>query len=589
MPSSDDYKKMSIKEAVEEIERGHLFLPAIQRHFVWTPNKIINLFDSIMLRYPIGTFLFWTVSKDYINEKKYSIYRFIQNYNERDNYLNERVGNPITHVSEITAVLDGQQRISSMYMALKGSIAFRKPKTKNTYPEKLLYLNLVTKNIKEDDDEETNTFDFQLLTNDELNEINLKEKDLPLNQKKHVWFLVKEVLNWEDTHDVTDYYCKKGYSENSIIIGNLMTLWHRICEEKIINYYNVNNNNLNNVLDIFIRVNSGGVILSKTDLLFSTIVAQWDDARSEFEDLLKEINHIGEHFNFNNDFLMRACLVLTDSPVLFKVETFKEDNIKRIKNSWGKIKESLINVVTIISEFGFNGDNLLSQNAIIPIAYHIFKGGNIDEPNKKEIKNYLISSLLRKVFSTKGDAVLRTIRVNMRKENKSIEEVYELKNQNFEFSEFIKMKLPGDHRLNLNDEDIEEILQEKKGTAYTFMVLSLLYPHYKWNNTVIHQDHIHPFASFSTEKLKAIGLQKPEIAKWQEYANQLPNLELLLSKENESKNDTPFDNWLSLQKNRYEYLKRNYIPNVSFDFSNFIEFFEKRKEIMKREIKNIFS
>lgn len=285
---------------------------------------------------------------------------------------------------------------------------------------------------------------------------------------------------------------------------------------------------------------------------------------------------------------MRTCLVLTDSPVLFKVETFKEDNILKIKNSWGNIKEALKKVVAIISEFGFNGDNLLSQNAIIPIAYYVFKGGIIDESCKNEIKKYLISSLLKKVFSTKGDAVLRTIRSSIRNEIKLPSGIttYELKNAHFAYSMFTQMKLPGDHKFSLSDDDIEDLFQNKKG-AYTFMVLSLLYPQFKWKTTVIHQDHIHPSKIFSTTNLKNIGIKEKDIPIWQNGADQLANLELLYGSDNESKNDSLFKHWIALQPDKSEYMKRNYIPDVSFELNNFEEFITKRKKIMIAELKSV--
>ncbi len=582
----DEYHQMTIRDIILQIENGELYLPAIQRHFVWKPDKIENLFDSIMLGYPIGTFLFWKVTAQLINDKKYSIYRFIQNYNERDNSLNEKVGRPII-ITEITAVLDGQQRIGSMYMALKGSVAFKKPKARrdnrDAYPEKQLYLNILKSN--KSDDEEDTCFEFNFLSNEEYEQACEDEKDISLENRPHLWFLVKNVLGWNQPDDATTFAIEKGWIQNKIIVGNLIRLWHRICKESIINYFEVKNDNLDNVLDIFVRVNSGGVILSKTDLLFSTIVSQWDDARDEFEKLLVDINQIGEHFNFNNDFLMRACLVLTDSPVLFKVETFKEENIDKIKNGWGAIKTSLIKVVTLISGFGFNGENLLSQNAIIPIAYYIFKDGVLDDNSKTEIKKYLITSLLKKVFSTKGDAVLRTIRSNMRNENKIDSGIitYELKSNKFLYSQFTSMKLPGDHRFSLSDEDIEELFQNKKG-PYTFMVLSLLYPQYKWNTTVIHQDHIHPISSFKKEHLKEIGIKNDDISNWINVGDQLANLELLVGSENESKNDSTFKEWFKRQPDPVEYRKRNYIPDVSYEFSDFLNFVKERKEIMKKEI-----
>lgn len=86
-------------------------------------------------------------------------------------------------------------------------------------------------------------------------------------------------------------------------------------------------------IDIFVRVNSGGTILSKSDLLFSTIVSHWDKARDEIDKLLSEINKKGEGFKFSNDFIMRTCLYLLDMSVALKVETFKKDSVLKSKKT----------------------------------------------------------------------------------------------------------------------------------------------------------------------------------------------------------------------------------------------------------------
>ena len=52
------YEKKSIKEIIDAVNRGRVYLPAIQRKYVWGDSQITRLMDSIMLLYPIGTFLF---------------------------------------------------------------------------------------------------------------------------------------------------------------------------------------------------------------------------------------------------------------------------------------------------------------------------------------------------------------------------------------------------------------------------------------------------------------------------------------------------------------------------------------------------
>ena len=65
------YVTKGISKVVQDIYVGNVFLPAIQRKYVWTPNQITRLMDSIMCGYPFGTFLFWRVKYRVANAKCY--------------------------------------------------------------------------------------------------------------------------------------------------------------------------------------------------------------------------------------------------------------------------------------------------------------------------------------------------------------------------------------------------------------------------------------------------------------------------------------------------------------------------------------
>lgn len=114
---------LRICDVIKDLEKDRYLLPAIQREFVWKPEKICGLFDSLMRGYPIGTFLFWTISADHVAD--YRFYRFMRSYHERDNYRCEQLDNPPKE--GFHAVLDGQQRMTALYIGLRGSYATKKP------------------------------------------------------------------------------------------------------------------------------------------------------------------------------------------------------------------------------------------------------------------------------------------------------------------------------------------------------------------------------------------------------------------------------------------------------------------------------
>jgi hypothetical protein len=410
---------------------------------------------------------------------------------------------------------------------------------------------------------------------------------------------------WGKDPEIDDYYdsllerkdisnnVSKSIEKKRKQIKKILRILHqRLVLEKLINYFTIKEQDLDNILDIFVRVNSGGTVLSKSDLLFSTIVASWQEGRKKIETFLENINEKGDGFSFDNDFIMRSCLVLTDCPVLFKVRSFRKENIDRIKNEWVKIKSAVSKSVDLLVDFGFNGDNLTSQNAVIPIAYYFVKGGNSDPRSKTELRRYLIHSLLSKTYGGHGDRVLSGFRESLRKEDA---DTYVLKQNNFSLDQLADAKLPGKRSLKITEEDIEQILEYNKG-SYTFMVLSLLYPNLKFGQVKFHQDHIHPTSLFTEAKLKKHGIPQKRWEEWQEKKDQLPNLQLMEGRENESKNKTPFKQWLhgtdangnSNVIDIDKFKKDNYLPDgISLEFRYFEGFFETRKNLLRKEIKKV--
>src|SRR4051812_4018435 len=157
----------TIKETLQAIQQSKYVLPAIQREFVWKPEQIARLFDSLMQGYPFGTFLFWKVEG--VNSGNYKFYAFVRNYHERDNPHCPQL--PVFHDKELTAVLDGQQRLTALNIGLSGSMAWRLPykwKTSpDAYPERHLHLDLLAD--RPGGDEGGEKYRFEFLTEERAN------------------------------------------------------------------------------------------------------------------------------------------------------------------------------------------------------------------------------------------------------------------------------------------------------------------------------------------------------------------------------------------------------------------------------------
>ncbi|MBH0260555.1 DUF262 domain-containing protein [Helicobacter pylori] len=259
----------SIKEVVDELNVRY-FLPDIQREYVWLKNadekKIEQLFDSILRGYPIGSFLFWKLPKEDIaksdeqdnNKLNFQLYQFITNYDARKPH-NEKIHVEKNNVDDLSIVLDGQQRLTSLYIGLKGTRTLKKKWAKNNnpnaYEEKRLYLNLKHQ-PNMDNPEDNYKFEFHAKT--------------PKNDEEHFWFKVgdilelKSVINYAREHELD--------VEESALLETLNKAFH---DKQLISFFEETEKNLNKVLNIFIRVNSGGVKLSYSDLLMSILTASF--------------------------------------------------------------------------------------------------------------------------------------------------------------------------------------------------------------------------------------------------------------------------------------------------------------------------
>lgn len=568
------YEKKNIRAVIEEINSRKIYLPAIQRKYVWDDDQITRLMDSIMLGYPIGTFLFWKVRKSIINRKEYSMYEFIKDFHERDIYKNPSAPQPFPIGSDeetIWAVLDGQQRLTSLYIALQGSMSRKLPnkrwKNDDAFPVKELYLDLHSQRT----DEEDISYEFRFLTQEEAK----KQKDDKL------WYLVKDILKYSQDELVTDLIIPNGWASDKVAMKNISLLHTRLVGDEIINYFEVHTDSIDSVLDIFVRVNSGGTVLSKSDLLFSTIVSHWDKARDEIDKLLAEINKIGEGYKFSNDFIMRTCLYVLDMSVTLKVETFKKESVLKIKNNWENIRKAIKDTVDLLNEFGFNSENIISYVAVSPMVYYRFKGGNFDAESKSELRKYIVISQVRQVFGAATNSALTSIR----------EALKVAPTDSFKMDNLLKVRFTGERTLRYTSEEIDAMFDTYEIGAYTFMLLSLLYPNLKYSQKGFHQDHMHPYAGFEESKIASLKLPDGSVIDdvrkddWRRRRNTLANLQLLEGRENERKNATPLVDWIKVIANSEN---AKYMPSdSSFELSHFEDFMDKRQKLMSDALKTI--
>ena len=84
------YHTQSIRKLLDMMKKQELLLPAFQRKYVWGPDRVESLMDSLMRGYPIGTFLFWEIEGEAFNKGEYTFYQFMNQINEYDRYRNPK-------------------------------------------------------------------------------------------------------------------------------------------------------------------------------------------------------------------------------------------------------------------------------------------------------------------------------------------------------------------------------------------------------------------------------------------------------------------------------------------------------------------
>lgn len=571
MSDSNKYVDMSAKEALKLAKDKFLLLPDIQREYVWSTDDIEKLFESIVDGYPIGSCIFWKTNKKTINDEKPNLYYFLREF-EKGQSKNEKAPEVFSDEGEYYIVLDGQQRITSLNIALNGSFtSFRGGRGYSKadpacWIKRELYYNIDFYNRDSDDekDEEHPPKRFCFLTKEEAT--------------AGSFYKIKNMLAFDDYNALLRWLIAEQYEKKvQDDLSKLFSRIHSAGSDGLIHYYCISENSYDEALDIFVRVNSTGIKLSKSDLLFSTLIDGWKEGKENIEKALKSANSKGDGFAFSRDYLMRLLLVLMDAPTNLKVESFDKKTIQRIRNSWNNLSKAFLEMVDHLVSIGISDGFLTSYNSTMPLAYYLYKGGSLKtEDARKESRKFLSVSMAKRLFGIASNDSLRSTR--------SALQSYDCKKKPFTMSIFEAVILTGNRSFKVVESDIDYWLDSYTIGQNTYVILSLLYPKLKLSQVSFHQDHCHPFISFETKRLKKLGISDEIISEWQNKRNLLPNLQFLKGSENESKNKTPLSEWIQAGHTI------EFLPNgVSLEQIDFDTFFSERRKLIKAELCEIFN
>ena len=527
----------TIAEALSRIQNKTYVLPAIQREFVWKPEQIERLFDSLMQGYPFGTFLFWKVEPS--TSGKFKFYDFVLNYHQRDAAHCPERGK--MHQQSVTAVLDGQQRLTALNIGLRGSMAIKQPNkwwtNPDAFPKRTLRLDL---SAPQTPDEDGVVYRFRFLDDGQASR----------DETAH-WFSVPDVLGMEDGPAMLSALMARGLEGDALkaAYATLDRLHRVVHAHNLINYYEEETQDVERVLNIFIRLNSGGTVLSYSDLLLSIAVAQWKqvDARAEIHALVDELNRIGAGFSLSQDFVLKAGLMLADiASVGFKVENFTTANMAALEANWPAIRAALVRTVELAANFGLNGQTLRADSALLPIAYYLYRR-NVPAnyashsqfaADREAIRGWLIRSLLKSsgIWGSGLDTLLTALREVIQQHGAGAFPVAQLR----------QVMAQRGKSLSFEPAEIEDLLHMEYGDKRMFPLLALLFPFVDLRNN-FHIDHVFPISRFTRTKLLKAGFGEAQAEELARHANQLPNLQLLDGAINNEKRAAMPGEWLAKQ------------------------------------------
>lgn len=533
-------------------EDGGFWLPNIQRPFVWSEEQICRLFDSIMREYPISTFLVWKTTSS-IRRRK-----FIDNWSSSLRLSTFFVPEDDKRKC---LVLDGQQRLQSLYIGLCGS-----------YDGKELYFDVLSGTAALPDDIKYR-FSFKTSAGTEFPWIKFKELVFTGRKKREL---------------IQEFEAKAGYVFSDLDIDrledNLDLVDRTFKQEEAVTYQeldSIDNPSLyteDDVVEVFIRANSGGTKLEKSDLLFSLLNATWDIADNALEELLEDINRHG--FDFDRDFVLKTCLVLLDQGAEYEVSKFRKPGVREaIEEQWDELSDSIRAIVDFIrSKTYIQCDKALPSGlALIPLIYikHHFPKAWEDA---KGVENFLVRALLAGAFSGQSDRLLDALVKRFRELNCfDAEEAFAvIRNQN--------------RTLEITRDRLFEM---GYGSKTIHLIFNLWYPAFSYvpayDNNLPQIDHIFPQSRLKEIKSINPNTGRPVMRYRDDARNQLANCMLLTRTENGAggKRDATPEDWFAGKS--ADYLKLHLIPDdpALWQMSRYDDFIEARKLLIVNKFSSL--
>lgn len=388
-----------IRTLIQMLEDKELVLPAMQRPFVWAEDRILRLMDSLMRRFPLGTILVWSTKE----AQRFRAFRQHALTGEQPVFVFERAGAG----SRKLYVLDGQQRLTTLFMALKGTLDDRR-----------LYLNALSGDSDGKDPGEM-YYEFRFLTSSEVDEANRHE---PTAETPRKYFVACEDFLRIESIDAPMIAAKvakeRAFTEaeqtrlsTTYTLASGCLVSERALQVHVIDEHGETHTPVEEILELFVRVNSGGLVLNKADLLMSLLDLSWEEVQPALMRISREVSE-NAPLKIDRDMILKSALLFIDEDARFHKLVQDRNAVKRIAPNLAAAMEPIRRgwkqlAVILVDECKIRSPRFFRQasNALLPFAVYLAHNPHCDRTQHHRIVAGVYMALMSGVF---GSAEART-------------------------------------------------------------------------------------------------------------------------------------------------------------------------------------
>jgi len=512
-------------------------IPAIQRPFIWKEKQICSLFDSIMRNFPLGTLLIWRTKRELITRTLTP--DFLKHKDNMKPHADKKSKNMI---------LDGQQRLQSLLIGLRGS-----------YEAKRLCINLLSDPDRDSYEKENYMkYIFKFHKKNKLPIGWEYVEDLSKNKEKSTTKIAKSLIKeakWE-----------VSAAQEELMVSNLDLFRSQFSNQNYLSCNTIDEINEpllkiedEDVVEIFCRTNSAGTKLNKSDLLFSLLSSKWGPAYKEIKKL--EDSLLANTFEIDKDYMLKATLLCLGKGAAYQIKKFKSEGVlNEVQNKWNSIKKAIEDIFDFLKEYTpvKSSKALVSHNALLPIIamrYNMKLNAWLHF-DKNIIADYILITSLAGSFNGAKDSLIDKLSKSMI--------------ERFDHKTIMKIFTDDNRKVDINEEKIWSISYAKPEQVYFAMKLVLTGMSLQEISDT-HIDHI------ISKNILGDKFNSAEI-------NELANLTILDGAQNKSKGKKTLSDWLNNISDieRKKYCATHFIPDNKelWESNNFKKFIAERKKLI---------